>query len=354
MRAIRQSGSEGGAAGVTTGRPYPYQLPYMRSSPWFAPSRAPAHRAGGARWLSPILEVVTTAIWVVFLLDFGLRFALAPRQEPCFTRPPSHDASGVVGGDGSLEYLSADPFRRASRAMTSTTNVRASRSRAGIAALVLAVTAPLGAMALGAWTPWAHGLLTGVDVSHHQGRIDWVALARTDVRFAYVKATEGAGHVDPRFRENWQAARAARIPRGAYHFFTLCRGGAQQAENFLTTVARDDDALAPALDLEHLGPCRESPAITDVVGEVRTFLARVEAAHGRRPILYVTEEFHDLYLRPLRGERFWIRALFQRPTFREGEWVLWQHHNRGRRSGVRGPVDINALRGSLASLRAPR
>jgi len=24
MRAIRQSGSEGGAAGVTTGRPYPY------------------------------------------------------------------------------------------------------------------------------------------------------------------------------------------------------------------------------------------------------------------------------------------------------------------------------------------
>ena len=58
MRAIRQSGSEGGAAGVTTGRPYPYQLPYMRSSPWFAPSRAPAHRAGGARWLTLVDRVL--------------------------------------------------------------------------------------------------------------------------------------------------------------------------------------------------------------------------------------------------------------------------------------------------------
>jgi hypothetical protein len=37
-------------------------------------------------------------------------------------------------------------------------------------------------MVAGWWTPWAAGLVTGVDVSHHQGRIDWAVLARTDVR----------------------------------------------------------------------------------------------------------------------------------------------------------------------------
>jgi lysozyme len=231
---------------------------------------------------------------------------------------------------------------------------RAKSRPAVLAALALAGGAAVASMVVGWWTPWAAGLLTGVDVSHHQGPIDWPALARTDVRFAYLKATEGGGHVDARFRENWQGARAAGIPRGAYHFFTLCRSGAQQAANFLAVVPRDDDALAPALDLEHMGPCREGPAMTDVPGEVRDFLARVEAAQGRRPILYVTEEFHALHLRGLRGERFWIRALFQRPDFRTSEWVLWQHHNRGRRRGVQGPVDLNALRGPLASLRAPR
>ncbi|MFO0625291.1 MAG: GH25 family lysozyme [Polyangiales bacterium] len=231
----------------------------------------------------------------------------------------------------------------------------ASRRRlAALAAVLVSVVAAAVAMIAGWWTPWAAGLLTGVDVSHHQGRIDWSALAGTDVRFAYLKATEGGSHVDPRFRENWEGARAAGIPRGAYHFFTLCRPGVQQAANFLATVPADPDALAPALDLEHMGPCREGPAMTDVPREVGDFLARVEAARGRRPILYVTEEFHALHLRGLRGERFWIRALFQRPDFRTEEWVLWQHHNRGRRRGVQGPVDLNALRGPLATLRAAR
>lgn len=231
---------------------------------------------------------------------------------------------------------------------------RSRHRHAVFAALLLVGCAAAAAMVAGWWTPWAAGLVTGVDVSHHQGRIDWAALARTDVRFAYLKATEGGSHVDARFRENWEGARAAGIPRGAYHFFTLCRSGAQQATNFLATVPPDPDALAPALDLEHMGPCREGPAMTDVPREVGDFLARVEAAHGRRPILYVTEEFHALHLRGLRGERFWIRALFQRPEFRTEEWVLWQHHHRGRRRGVQGPVDLNALRGPLASLRAPR
>ena len=44
----------------------------------------------------------------------------------------------------------------------------------------------------------------GVDVSHHQGGIDWRALRASGVRFAYIKATEGAHFRDPRFAENWR------------------------------------------------------------------------------------------------------------------------------------------------------
>ena len=61
----------------------------------------------------------------------------------------------------------------------------------------------------------------GIDVSHHQGPIDWTALPVQGVDFAYIKATEGGDHRDTRFAENWRASRAAGVRRGAYHFFTL-------------------------------------------------------------------------------------------------------------------------------------
>lgn len=48
--------------------------------------------------------------------------------------------------------------------------------------------------------------IRGVDVSHYQGDIDWAALSRQDIRFAYIKATEGSSHTDERFLENWDHA----------------------------------------------------------------------------------------------------------------------------------------------------
>ncbi len=211
-------------------------------------------------------------------------------------------------------------------------------------ASLLAVGA--GAALLGGWwSPWARGLAQGVDVSRYQGAIDWRALAADDVGFVYIKATEGSDYVDPRFVSNWAGAGAVGLPRGAYHFFTLCRSGAEQAANFIRVVPRGTGGLPHALDLEHLGPCRTRPAMTDVAGEARVFLDRVAAHYGRRPVIYTTEEFHDLHLARMTGERFWMRSLFGRPRARAGEWVLWQHHNRGRRRGVSGPVDLNAFRG---------
>jgi lysozyme len=49
----------------------------------------------------------------------------------------------------------------------------------------------------------------GVDVSNHQGDIDWPRLARTDIAFAYIKASEGGDFRDRRFAANWEGARKA-------------------------------------------------------------------------------------------------------------------------------------------------
>ena len=62
----------------------------------------------------------------------------------------------------------------------------------------------------------------GIDVSKFQGDIDWNAVANSGVKFAWIKATEG-GDPDARFQANWEGAKAAGIPHGAYHFIYWCR-----------------------------------------------------------------------------------------------------------------------------------
>lgn len=217
------------------------------------------------------------------------------------------------------------------------------------AAIALALAAAIAAGG-GWWTPWASRYIQGVDVSWHQGAIDWRTLADDDVAFAYIKATEGGDHIDPRFAVNWEQAGAAGLYRGAYHFFTLCQPGARQAANFIAVVPRAASALPAALDLEHMGPCREGPTMPDVITEARVFLDSVEAHYGVRPIIYTTRQFHDAHLQELTGERFWIRSIAAPPAFRQRDWVIWQHHNRGHKRGVSGPIDLNAFRGDATAL----
>jgi len=95
--------------------------------------------------------------------------------------------------------------------------------------------------------------IRGVDVSRHQGKIDWQKVAGDDIAFAYIKATEGGDWRDPQFKTNWRGARNAGLATGAYHFFTMCRSGAHQAKNFLAALPDKDSMLPPVVDLEFVG-----------------------------------------------------------------------------------------------------
>lgn len=191
--------------------------------------------------------------------------------------------------------------------------------------------------------------LRGIDVSHHQGEIDWRAVVGDDVRFAYLKATEGGDHKDRRFARNWREAGAAGLARGAYHFFTLCRPGGDQAANFIQAVPRDESALAPVVDLEFVGNCKTRPTRAAFLGELEVFVTRVEEHYQQRLIYYVTYDFLERYLldTPELRRPLWIRDVFSQPELPAGfEWILWQYCDRGRIDGIDGPVDLNVYRGS--------
>jgi lysozyme len=111
--------------------------------------------------------------------------------------------------------------------------------------------------------------------------------------------------------------------------------------------------MPPALDAEHMGPCRKGPSAEDPAAEVTAFLDEVERVTGERPIIYTNRRFHDAFLKGrLEGERFWIRSIGTPPRFRARDWVIWQIDDQSRRPGVQGPVDLNVFRGSKRAFAA--
>ena len=218
----------------------------------------------------------------------------------------------------------------------------------------------LAVLAISAAALWRAGVLHGpapdvrrypvhgIDVSHHQGVITWGRLPRQGVRFAYIKASEGGDLRDPLFRPAARQAREAGLAVGAYHYFTLCRPGAQQAANFLGALESVRTDLPPVVDLEFKGNCRGGPR-RSFDRELGAFLETVERSTGREAVLYTTREFHRDYLKGSRFERraIWMRDLLGGMDTVHGARVMFrQYASNGRLDGVNGRVDLNAFMGS--------
>ncbi len=186
----------------------------------------------------------------------------------------------------------------------------------------------------------------GVDVSSHQGTIDWSLLTRTtSIDFAFIKSSEGARLKDRRFSENWAASKG-KVARGAYHFFTFCSPGRAQGENLMSTVTTPGE-LPAAVDIEFAGNCVSWTSIDAIRAELRAFLETI-APRWREPILYVTKESHERLIRGHFDEYpLWVREVVRHPSRTAyPRMVFWQYAGNGRAQGVDGLVDLNAFIGT--------
>lgn len=213
-----------------------------------------------------------------------------------------------------------------------------------------------GAYFSGAWIPnepsRAEYPVRGIDVSAHQGQIDWNSIPKDQIQFAYIKATEGGDFVDRKFHENWKASAAAGLRRGGYHFFTFKTDGLKQAENFIANLPQDPAALPPAVDLEFGGNSSSRPSPSDFILQLDVFVSKIRAHYGVEPDVYTTNEFKEAYLQGVAIKRLWIRSVFTRPSDSNGRWELWQYSGRTKVSGVSGLVDQNVFKGSMAEFNA--
>ncbi|WP_246839377.1 GH25 family lysozyme [Leptospira licerasiae] len=98
--------------------------------------------------------------------------------------------------------------------------------------------------------------------------------------------------------------------------------------------------------------CKERPPLRDVKKKVQDFLTALGNHYGKKPILYLTDEFIDKYLEgDFLEYPVWIRNVFGHPSSSfDRNWIIWQYHSRARLKGIEGPVDVNVWRGNEESL----
>ena len=184
----------------------------------------------------------------------------------------------------------------------------------------------------------------GIDVSEHQGVIDWAKVAKDGVQFAVIRAGYGRelSQKDKQFERNYAGAKAAGIQVGAYwySYANSVERGEQEARACLKVLEGKRFELPIFFDQEY------EKSILALSNKTRTdivlkFLETVKGA-GRKVGLYSSTNFITTKLQAdrLTAYPFWLAEYGSKLHYTGKVWA-WQYTSKGRVAGIRGNVDCN-------------
>ncbi|MDT0341603.1 lysozyme [Streptomyces litchfieldiae] len=182
----------------------------------------------------------------------------------------------------------------------------------------------------------------GVDVSSHQGNVNWSSLWSSGVRFAYVKATEGTTYENPYFAQQYNGSYNVGMIRGAYHFaLPNVSSGATQANFFASNGggwSRDGKTLPGVLDIEYnpYGATCYGLSQSAMVNWIRDFLNTYYARTGRYAVIYSTTNWWTTCTGNYGGfannHPLWIARYASSPGTLPNGWgfyTFWQYTSTG-------------------------
>lgn len=185
----------------------------------------------------------------------------------------------------------------------------------------------------------------GIDISAHNGKVDFKALARDSVDFILLKASEGTAFKDGNFHDNYREAHRAGIAVGAYHFFRFDASGYMQALNFLHSVRGKQLDLPLVIDIEEWTNPDDRTTLA-IIKQLRQLIDMLEQA-GYNVMLYSNKDGYNRFiLNNFDQYPLWIASLTDVPS---GNWRLWQYTHRGSVAGIDSKVDLNTFNGSRDS-----
>ena len=187
----------------------------------------------------------------------------------------------------------------------------------------------------------------GIDVSKHQGSIDWQKVKKDGVQFAIIRAGYGkfASQEDPEFSDNIQNAYKAGIPVGVYWYsYAGSVADAEKEADVCLQIIKPYQAL---ISLPVFFDQEYEPDILKATTRVRTdcclaFIKKIQAA-GYKSGVYASYDWfmNKLYRAELLDWPAWVAQYANKCQYTDKNLYIWQHTSTAKISGIVGNVDQN-------------
>lgn len=192
---------------------------------------------------------------------------------------------------------------------------------------------------------------TGIDVSYHQGDIDWEAVKADGVDFAMLRLgyrgyESGQINVDERFHEYADGALGAGLDIGVYFYSQAVtpEEAVEEAEAVLNEIGDYEIMYPVVFDWEIVGDesARTNVVSADVLNECAASFCNRIARGGHIPMVYSVKKMAltKFDMSRLAGFDFWLAEYRDIPEY-PYYFTMWQYASDGHVNGIEGEVDLN-------------
>lgn len=197
--------------------------------------------------------------------------------------------------------------------------------------------------------------IKGIDVSRHQGKINWAEVKKNGLSFCFIKASEGDFWTDPAFVYNIENAKKIGLIVGAYHYYRFRTDNSKQLKQFTNSVSKNLINLPPVIDIEYHSNelLRNKQYQREFISSLKDFEMKLQEYYGVRPIFYTDIKFYNELLKGEIDGPLWISdpRRISCDSVKPDNWLFWQYNIVGELPGIDSLVDLNVFSGSLEELK---
>lgn len=192
------------------------------------------------------------------------------------------------------------------------------------------------------------GTVMGIDISKHNGNIDWNAVKNSGVQYVILRcgyrgSASGVLVEDQKFKSNIQGATAAGLKVGIYFFSQAVNEveAVEEASMTLSLIKNYRITYPVYIDVESANGRADGISKAARTSVINAFCQTIRNS-GYTPGLYANKNWltEKINTGALGGCKIWLAQYVAAPTY-AGRYEMWQYSSRGSIAGIKGNVDLN-------------
>lgn len=185
----------------------------------------------------------------------------------------------------------------------------------------------------------------GIDVSEHNGFLDWDAIKKAGIEFAIIRASWGHFEEDKQFRRNVKECERVGMPYGLYHYSYVSNDAEmkEEATGFIRQCRSCKPSYPCYIDMEDADGWKKRMGVSDTMNiEVCRYTCLELEKAGFYAGIYANLDWLTNHIDSSKLDRFdkWVAQWASATTYKK-PYGMWQYTSDGNITGVSGRIDMD-------------